>query len=416
MQKLASLEKALEITAEGIFLARNTGLQSTPPENPLFFPRKKLRMTKVYSGNWEPWSWFIQERLDERATSIQTPTPVSHEGLTSGFRSAIVKNPDGTYTKLKGVSLKPTVKLTVKEDAKGKVVSLTAKGLCAFSEACYEMENLQVLNCMTEDLTPGFPEFLEIYRYPQTSKDYAEFLEDFAKPPVRARCTPIKLKEWDKLNAEARRIEWQLFDSRNSRNQDYFVLGMKTNGDTRLDEACYHLTRKELKGGLKEKRDELLRYLFFRAGVLNGLLATRGFAWSSDLVYSNSHLGNFTLSSRKGMLDVRICDLGTARFRTRFKNTHEFIKFANQEVDNFKHEFEKTAGMTVQRKYEHFSKKLKGECLDALKTGYAMMMFDELKTYKDILMSYHAPRILVPDRAVIPVEEFKGLLAELKVA
>jgi hypothetical protein len=268
---------------------------------------------------------------------------------------------------------------------------------------------------MSEDIISCSPQFVEIYKFPQNQREYAEFLKDFQAPPIRAVCSTVKQGEWNKLLAEVRRVDPKITNRPNPRNQDYFVLGMKIQGDTRLDEACYHLTRKELKGGLREKRDELLRYLFFRAGVLNGLLATYGFAWSSDLVYSNSHFGNFTLSSRKGMLDVRICDLGSARFISGFEKQHEFIKFTNQEVDNFKHEFERTSGMTVQTRYKHFPRKLKRECFDALRTGYAIMLSNYQKSMGDILMSYDSPRIIVPDKAVISVDEFKDLIRGLNL-
>jgi len=403
MVELTTLTEALETTREDMFLARINSPARETHENPLFFPRKKLKMTKIRSGYWTPRAWFIQERLDEKATHLDRPTQATHEGLTSGFRSAIIKNPDGTYTKLKGVSLK---------DATPKYKT----GLCSPSEAYAELMNINLLNCMFENLIPAAPEFIEIYRNPPQPINLKRFLNDFRKSATRASWNPVSPGEWDKLKIEGRRIEAYFSKTPLLKENEYFVSGIRITGDTRLDETCYHLTKKELSGRLKEKRDEILTYLFFRAGVMKGIMTSCGATWSDSLTISNSHLGNFAIFSRGGILEAGIVDVGSLKFIHNFPNVKEFLEFANQEIDDFQYEFEKTAGLTVQTRYRHFPEELKRDCLDSLKTGYGVVLLNESKANRDLLTSYTPQRIIVPKSAAIPIDEFKDFLKEMRAA
>ncbi len=417
MTELKTLESVLETTREGIFLARvNTpAANADSNEHPLFFPRKKLRMTKVYSGNWEPHSWFIQDRLNERATHLKHPTQNSREGLTSGFRSAIVKNPDNTYTKLKGVSLKPTIREESGKNLLTKTVT-NIKGLCGPSEAYKELTTLSLLNCMGSDLiAPIIPDFIEIYRFYNNTPKLKDFLQEFNKPQIKIKYKEIQEGKFKKLIKELAEVGRELKKHSYGKN-DYFVSGVKIKADTRLDEAIYNLTKKPLAPGLAEKRDETLTYLFFRAGIMHGMLNTHGYSWSYDLINSNAHLGNFLLHSRKGALDAGICDLGSATHIDEYPDADKFYRFAMQEVDDFQYELDKTSGLTVQKSYRFFPNKLKQDCLDAFKTGYAIIIMDEQKRTGDLLMHYSPSRIVAPKNAVIPVEEFKDFLKELKVA
>jgi hypothetical protein len=408
------LEEALGITREGILLAKLNTPVNNKPENPLFFPRKKLKMTKVYSGNWTPKAWFIRERLEERATYLSQPTQISHEGLTSGFRSAIIKNPDNTYTKLKGVSLKPTI--IEKTDSKNPLIKNTihAKGLCGIGDSYFELDAMNVLNCVNELLVPAYPSFMEVYRFYKETPSIENFIKKFNQAPLRINYSRIRQNEFKKLGKEIKRIESEILKFCQEK-EEYVVSAIKILGDTRLDETCYHLTKKELKPTLAKKRNEILKYLFFRAGVTNGMLTSTGFSWSSDMVYSNAHLGNFVVFSRKGTLDTGICDLGGAKNVFEFGNNYNFFEFAKQEVEDFKYEFERTSGLTIQKSYRHFPKQLKQDCFDMFRTGYGIIQLSDKKLTQDLIMGYQPPKTLVPKQAVISTEEFKNFLTEIKV-
>jgi hypothetical protein len=103
---MKELDKLIERINEYRYLfATKYADQPNPqmPEDILLFPRPLLKMDKIRSGKWKPRAWFIEERLVEEATRLEDETSDTGLGLTSGFRSAIIKE-NGMYLKLKGVS------------------------------------------------------------------------------------------------------------------------------------------------------------------------------------------------------------------------------------------------------------------------------------------------------------------------
>ncbi len=378
-------------------------------EEILFFPRKKLKMQKIKSGNWEPRAWFIEERLEERITGLELPTEFTREAITSGFRSAIVKEKNGRYMRLKGVSQK--AQLTIKI---GRTEQYNCKGMCLLNEAI--SEQIGALNLAYSGYTnlPILPGFIESHLHlPPNQLSANSFIDNFNGARFLFEIDSLK-----KLNG------FQILDTLCSKEKKFsaevgedfdhkyrVVSGLQIAGDTRLDEAIYNLTKKNLTGDKKGMRDELLYHLCFLSGIAKAELSLHGFSWAENHIETNNHIGNFVIFPSKGMLRAGVCDLGALKYIHDFKNNIDFSVFLNEELKSFREDFMgRTFSFPCDMNYRFFSKKLRENCFHALQTGY----------YAHICASQQSSgvegalpplsKVLVPSDIQLSESDFRGMI------
>jgi len=359
-------------------------------KNILFFPRKKLKLEKLNLNGSLFQTWFISERLKRRTTFLEKPTIYCEEGITSGFRSGIILNKEGKYLKLKGITLKPYFKHSKK------------RGLCSLEEAFFEQFHASILRIL--------PLYFPIKPYLVVpvflSKDLSSILSYLKKP-----LTPFKVGKDSTPREKYRNLkeEYKFYKNlRDSMKDLFFVSVLEIEGDTRLDEAIYHLTKKKLKGEKKITRDNLLYYLCFWAGVSKAHLSLLRAGWSKDLKNTNCHIGNFVVYDSKGKLNVGIVDVSSVVYKEYFEENKKFFEHLTKELNSFRDDLDDPACcFPTYLNYNFFPSNLKDNCFRAIKTGYhAAFLYFYLKG-KIINPIKMRNKIVVPEKTYLSTEEFK---------
>lgn len=407
------LEEAVEYARaqeNGFFLAdargnsQATEAKKTQTGEILFFPRKKLKMQKIRSGPWNPRAWFIQERLKEKVTKLDNPTELTHEGITSGFRSAIIKETDQSYVRIKGVSQIARVKANLSKDS-----AYTGRGLCFLTEALSE----QIANFVlfAEDLTAItiLPEYIELHQTLE-AKNINRTIREFGKRRFlfdinKAGHIPMN-RVIDYLSNTFDNLDRIFGEDHDFRYRA--ISAFKIRGDTRLDEAIYQLTRKSLAGEKRELRDDLLYHLCFWAGVAKAQLTEKGFSWGERHDDTNNHPGNFVLFSQGGILRIGLCDLSRLKQIHRFNSKREFLDFTEQELESLREDLRgNTCSLPSDLPYRHFPEDLRENCFQAIKTGYGVYMTSEARHSKSVYKPPKPDKIVVPSRLMLTEADFR---------
>jgi hypothetical protein len=397
---METLEEAVEEVLRQSFVRKNQwDYGKKPKQDVLFFPRNKIRLMKVRSGNWEPRAWFIKERTTEKATKLELPTEISHEGLTSGYRSGIIKDRNERYWKLKGICL-------------GRLVGEPKiRGLCDIGEAIEEQINSLGLTYEGMPHLEVFPGFIETHQYPLKQPTIDNFLKLYNETRGFIHTKKVREKDVRSFKTEMRKYDGFIksLDGKTIKDH-YFVSALQIRAETRLDEAMYNLTRKELKGTIKTERDNLMHSLAFRAGIAKASLNLEDFSWGKDLKNTNNHLGNFVLiTTQGGMLDIGIVDISDIQRGSSFKENYH--KHLQEELESLAKDFNSrtTFSTATPLRHRYFPQELKEECINAMKTGYAMMLLYTRYEHKDIRPISKPEKIFVPTNFMISIEEFKYL-------
>ncbi|MFH0977798.1 MAG: hypothetical protein V1837_00710 [Candidatus Woesearchaeota archaeon] len=395
----------------------------------LFFPREKLRLRKVKSGNCEPKAWLIEERLAETGTKLDMATEDTGIGLASGFRSGIVRDREGNYIKLKGIAF-------------GTITpEMSRRGWCGLDEAIDEHIKSLLL------LAKGFmglastPYFIEESMHPYVKADIWDFVRKFNKPKKygesSALITPLNKTEFTnallaysslfKVNIGRAKngTTFQFFRMRTEdadtvfvpqRYSNYkqipkseddcvrsrihhlggkssYVPAFKIDSDTRLDELIYHFTRYELGKESRLYRDSLFHALAYELGNVKARLTAAGFSWGHDLEETNNHIGNAVVDIDRGIVYTKITDVADVQqnpgkmadssFGLKFKSRKEFIEFTDQEIETLASDFlePQTFSLANPQKYKYFPDQLREECADIVKVSYYLT----LKEYQRLL-------------------------------
>ncbi len=430
MKELQNIRQSYELARDQeIDFFRSITGETTPAEiaqnqaggDLLFFPRKKLRMQKLRSGNWEPRAWFVQDRLEERVTALDQPTNISHEGITSGLRSAIIMEPNGTYLRLKGVAPK-TFEAQRPFIGPARKRSVGARrGLLEVVEAYNELTWVTLLNITGFDFSCMKPAYVEYFLPPFKPEEAKEFLTQYA----------LGKRKLDHLNLTHHKpsVKMDLLDGfiylaergyygRGSA----FVSAFQITADTRLDEALYELTRTELTGDKRVERDELVHYLAHNAGKAMGFLNARGLTWGAKLYNTNSHIGNFVLGRRCGKMHVDMCDFsailksgsfgkdGCPFIVQRGERGDTFWQHAEKEMELFRDDFfsEYTMSHPTSLKFRHFSPELRESSYQAFQTGYAIVMSYVNNELHTIMPTVAKPnRLVVPEKTILSEHDFR---------
>lgn len=401
MRVLSSLDKAATYLdtqiAEDFGQVKTCKSRGHQKGDLLFFPRKKLKMEKINSKNTdqESRSWFIRERLEEKVTSLAQSTDISKEGITSGLRSAIIREPAGTYIRLKGVAPK------LYETHKRKVgfVGGDRWGLVCQSEAYME----QVASTM-----------LSHYKFPFISMK-PSFVELFSLSPNKRASNNWDVQSQRTTKEKLRLLkEFEMATQNEAVQTNYsFVSASRISGDTRLDEAIYELTKIELSGKRKLERDELIYYLAFNAGVALASLNIRDCAWSGRLDATNSHLGNFILDGLQGkLMQSALCDLDSLSQITEFSSSREFWDHNDKDIELFRNDFftEYTTSHPTSLKYKHFPEELRESSFQAFKTGYALILANAYSRAMNP-SRIRPKKVIVPTKPVIFSQDFRDKVA-----
>lgn len=364
----------------------------------LFFPRNKIKLMKVRSGDWEPAAWFIQSRTKEKSTKLELPTAISHEGLTSGYRAGIILDRKGEYWKLKGICLGTLV---------GKPKE---RGLCDFMEVVGEQTNAIGLTYEGWPALEVRPGYMESFHLPK-EQTIRGFMEVYQKP--REFILTEKVNEYNikTFKREIRKYDHfiKTVGPKLTRNH-YFVSALRINADTRLDEAIYHLTKKELGGTIRKERDNILQTLAFRVGISKATLNFHNLAWGNNLRYTDNHLGNFVLTTTpSGMFDAGVADISAMTRPSEFNSTTEYCNHLEREVESLARDFysRTTFSTPTPLRHRYYPMELREECANALRTGYAMMLHFIRHDEKDIRPIPKPEKLFVPINFMMSVEEFK---------
>jgi hypothetical protein len=361
----------------------------------LYFPRPIAQVRKVYSGMWEPGAWFIHSRTKRKATRLERPTELTGEALSSGYRSGIVLDNSKHYIKFKGITLK------------GFLGKYYQRGECDAEQAFYDHFNSFALSYMNFPLLGVKPKFLEAHVKPNVLS-LKGFLEHYNHPRLAIHAkTGIDTQE--QFESELDRYE-RFTDVLNKMSVwDYcFVSAAEVKGDTRLDETIYHLTKVELQGQLKKARDNILRYLAFRAGVAKAHLTEYGYCWGKDLSNTDNHIGNFIVGSNKGLLTVSIADLCGARHRTHFQTPGEFTNHIRKEMESLAADFQRSHTFSLARdmRYRFFPAEMREQCISAMLTGYEVVLLYEKIRNNSVSEIVEPTKIVAPGK-MITDEEFR---------
>ncbi len=389
MNQFQSLDEALEFskgTEKRIGLDENTNnfnpvqdediLQTTP----LFFPRKILKVSQIQSGNWPAKAWFIDERTNKRALELDAPTEESHLALTSGFRSCVIRGPNGFYTRIKGVS-KPVFK-TTQILKQGEAEWIGGKGMAHFEECLNEHLNTIYLISQGFPYVQQIPTFIEAHPH-FTEKNPNVLFKKFKNSPlplsirIKIIGDNLDFEEYSRRYCEYEKQNMNLHNG----NEFRLVSGYIINSDTRLDEAAYHLTKKQLSFEKEILRDICLDYLFFKAGKAKAALTSFDMTFGDNHLRTNNHPGNYVIGSLEGNIEVGICDLSELKRKEEFSSIKRFDKFALEEMMSMRDDLmtNLTCSFGSDVNYRHFSRESKERCFNAFHTGYEIVMLDVAK-------------------------------------
>lgn len=372
----------------------------------LYFPRKLLKMRKIESGKQKSRSWFIDERLPETSCSLDEQTRFTNLGLTSGLRSALIRE-GNNFLRLKGVA--PNLQKYQKSACKiyisysQRLPANEYRGLCPISEALNEQIHSFYLS--RQGLTKMKPAFIEFFMHDSRSISEQFDLLTRCHPKLEfSRKNPFNLKNFQKFSNY----------SHSYFADEPFVSAFYIDADTRLDEAFYHLTKKELTGEKRTTRDDLMKFLSFKAGGEKARLSASGFCWSSGgFDATNNHIGNFIIRNTEGLVSISICDLFSIASFEDFNELNPYTKsfqdYLEKEIDSFKDDFfaESTTSQTTNLRYRHFPVDLRKDCLDCFFSGYANYMYEENEIFKMIIPYKNPERVLMPKFAFLEDSKFR---------
>ena len=372
----------------------NTGISKEIINNPqkkelLFFPRKKLIVKKMENRNLSE-SYYIAGRANKRGTSLEKPTELTGEALTSGLRCGIIMDNEGKYVKLKGIA--PTTYFAQKG----------VRGLCHPTEAYHEHLFARLLEADGFPYLAIKPKFIETAVVPSNDLNVKRLVAYSGKYSRTVHTSEQK-------SAKGTFDNLRNFFNRTSDSNLFCISALETKGDTRLDEAIFHLTKKKLKGRKKAARDSILHYLSFGAGVAKAYLTAYGFSWGKDLDNTNSHIGNFAVYSENGIVETGIVDVCSLQKNKDFENRAKFLNHLKGEIEYFRENFyEDTACcFPAYLRYNNFPKKLREECFAALKTGYMACLLLHNNERRDMWQIEQPKRILFPENLYLKEDDFR---------
>ena len=143
--------------------------------------------------------------------------------------------------------------------------------MCSLEGAVSESINLARLSYFSVPI-PADLRYIEMHQKPRTIPNFSEFIQEFNKPPVRMN-TETRVTDKKQLINELQKYQ-RFYDKAEARKPgNCCVPAFKIKADTRLDEAVYHLTKKELTGQIEKERDTILHSLSFKAGITKATLS-----------------------------------------------------------------------------------------------------------------------------------------------
>jgi len=332
----------------------------------LLFPRRTVKMAQARTSGWISTSWFRTNKDCrsgyEFTRSLPTSTDLTMRGLQSGLRSAIIKK-NGKYFRLKGIN--PSLRnssLTLKE-------SLTELGMAG------------IFHEISEIACAIIPAYLEVVPTEAVSEQQSTTSSNH---PSR-RLFDMRLAGIG--NMFLRSIN-EILDTYNGTNQSNyeFVPCFLIKGDTRLDEAIYHLTLRPLRGERKIARDSLLEYLSFHAGRAKAVMVAKGFVWGTDFTNTDNHIGNYVVYSKDEKIMVGFTDLGkVSHAESVFKKKNilkQFQAHVLKEVTDHKDDFFEDETFYLPGKFfKHFSIDLRSRCYDFYIKGFNSKI---MNSYSDV--------------------------------
>ncbi|MEK6933914.1 MAG: hypothetical protein AABW75_03500 [Nanoarchaeota archaeon] len=235
---MTTLDEVTEKMNEEIFRRYNysntvqtRGLYEKKGKPILLFPRKKLRVEKLKTNGEKSKVWLIRERLSKTDVLLERPTERTEEALTSGLRSAIVRDKMGDYVRIKGIA--PITYLSQKG----------YRGLCSLTEAFNEQICERMLHLERFNLLPMKSLYIEAMLVPeiisQGTIGAKLELSDFANQE-KIMNTHHKFNKGNAKNLfKSFKNFFGQFSKLVQRERISFASAFTIEGDTRLDEVIY---------------------------------------------------------------------------------------------------------------------------------------------------------------------------------
>ncbi len=352
-------------------------------ENFLFFPRKVLDLRLIENGD-RNCAYAITNRSHKYAKSLEKMTLISKQGLTSGMRSALILGDDNKYYKIKGCAESTNRSYHDKSDIFGLLFTKAAR-----------LEAETALSMIKKDLSflTVKPVYMQIVRSSRGKK--GDSLKG-RKSLVFSYSNPI-----EELMQRAKYFSQS--DSSCS------ILVFEVKGDTRLDEAIFHLTKNDLQGEKMLVRDELLRYLSFQTGVMRAHLGFAGYSWIPGLSMTDNHIGNFVVYPENGAVRVGIADVVGMSIQKKNDDLAKFLEKDRECVEDLLADLTEKVTFSLPKdlNFRYFSEKLRRDCFDALVTGYVLTLLEYKKKGTDNIFIKEPKRMLLPKKIVMSEKEFR---------
>lgn len=345
----------------------------------VLFPRNIVDVERLNYGNNESESFFVKKRTRLKSTRLDTKTPISKRALNSGLRSIIIKDENGKYLKLKGVA---------QHLDKYKSIIPNNELMYGLGKPNISIQEI-VLAAITGRSAPSIVPLKANYieAVPRLNWSDLEDLQVFNEGLIK----PLK-ENLDKpelvRNYFAKRFGVSIDSVTRFQSNISAVTAFEIPGDTRLDEAIYHLTKNQLKGIAKGIRNKLLLYISKISGeVFASLHFTRSSSHGSPN-NTNSHIGNIVLYDKDNYLSAGIVDIGNLSFEKTESSFQEpnlseikqFAESAHAEMMLYKDDFfhHCTYSTPVALTYQYFPDSVRQDCFNAFRWGYENRIADLL--------------------------------------
>jgi len=375
----------------------------------LLIPRPIVFVDQINYGPAKSRSYFILDYLDTTVYDLSLPTPITNHGLQSGGRSAIIKDINGEYYRLKGINLK------LNKEKGGD------RGLCNILEGIYEQLNALEINKRQSYFCAIKPYYLEIipdFERIKRVSDIDDYVENSKVAEIQEHNSAIKILE--QLGGLLKKYK---------HGEVYAVSAYGIKGDTRLDEVIYLLTQKKLDPNRDSLRKEILSYLCFSAGVTKATLTLSGITWSDDFIDTNNHIGNFVVYSQNGVLLTDYTDIANIMWAKDFynlalindePNIALFLDHTEREIKSLEDDFfdEETCSLDEPKKYLHFDDDLRKFCFECLLSGYRLTIAEHQRRTgeiwpnefdKDLTSLY----LTSPSKIRMTITEFDEIMGKL---
>ncbi len=375
------LQSFFEFWREQKFIQSQNSQNSKISGDLLLIPRRLVQVKKEKASTL---IWYIQNGMSQKASQLKLPTSLTNVALRSGLRGCIIKNDDGSYTKLKGVF--PRLRYDFKRKSEnGLLTKTSAVRDFSFSFGHYVALKRNNMSVFSK------PIFLETDLDKNLS--YQQQLDLLLSKAVGVHIPPLNdIGDYSSIEKII-----LAYNSNEITENLPVVIGFQVQADTRLDEFLYHTTH---------RNQEIALSASFIGGIGFGKFL------ESDLSLGiNDHIGNIVLGEKNGFIYSQMVDFDTAYYeQIQGTNGDHLLPTSQSTLHFFRERIQKalpyllgsfhtqtTYSGAKRLKYKSFTPKLKERCTNAFKTGLYTYIYDSYgQIFANSCMSLQKKKALFP--------------------